>query len=137
MKITFMQSGTKSEAAAGTWQTYILNLYFLMVLLEILWNCLEDWRISSPRNSHYWSSACLWASNFMDLSVTVSMRSSTYDRWIQRNEAMFWKALSEPKGWLSFLRDEFRNWWTFCKSQSIILIQGIATELENIFTTQC
>jgi hypothetical protein len=56
------------------------SLYFLVALLDILWNCLEDWRISSPRNSHCWSSACLWASSFMDVSVTVSMRPSTCDR---------------------------------------------------------
>lgn len=62
----------------------LLSLNFLVVLLESLWNCFEDWRISAPRNSQCWSSACLWARSFMDLSVTLSMRSSTYDGYKER-----------------------------------------------------
>ena len=88
MNKTFMPSETESEAAPGTWEHTFFNLYSLMIRLDILWNCFKDWRISSPRNSHCWSSACLWANNFMDLSVTVSMGSPTYDSPRQRNEAM-------------------------------------------------
>lgn len=121
-----MKSGANQKQQQVHGKHTFFNLYFLMVLLDILWNCFEDWRISSPRNSHCWSSACLWANNCMDLSVTVSMRSSTCDRQIQRNVAICWEALSKPKGWWLFLRDHFRNQWMFCKSQSITLIQVIA-----------
>lgn len=78
MNITLMQNQEENQKQQQVHGKHtFFNLYFLLVLLDILWNCLEDWRISSPRNSHCWSSACLWANNFMDLSVTVSRRSST------------------------------------------------------------